>query len=194
MRASYPQTIDISAIPVKTAVEARLVDLRSAINQTLGADAFLLVGSLLIGIVCSGVTSSLRTGSELNGSTIGMLSWFVFGACNVPSLLFLLADTLKASRCPIRIPFAYPPRRVKAIYAKRVHLALLAIYFSAIFSAFCWSVPAMPVFSRLFVAAVFAIALYALGQSISSIRKSFFMTGTIFLVVLVAAQLFALAR
>lgn len=196
MSTSYPQTIDISVLPVEP-VEARLIDLRTAINQTIGADAFLLIGSLLIGTICSGVANG-TAGGELPSSAVSPLSWFVFGACNAPSLLFLAVDTLGASRHPMKLPFAYPSYRVKAIYAKRIRLALLGIYFSAIFSACCWSVPALPLVSKLFVAAMLTIALYAVGQNISSVRKSFMVTGaiasTIFLAILAVAQLLVWVR
>ena len=197
MSASCPRTIDVSVLPVES-VEVRLIDPRTVINQTIGADAFLLIGSLLIGIICSGVASGTIAGSELQSATVSLPPWFVFGACSAPALMFLAVDTLKASRHSMQMPFAYPLRRVRAIYAKRIRLALLGAYFSAIFSALCWSIPTVSLFSRLFIAAVLAIALHALGQSISSIRKSFAVTGTIastiFLVILAAAQLFAWIR
>ena len=197
MNTSYPQTIDISVLPVEP-VEARLIDLRTAINQTIGADAFLLISSLLVGAICSGVAGGTSAGSELQSSAMSLLPWFVFGVCSVPSLMFLAVDTLRAARHPMQVPFAYPLPRVRAIYAKRIRLALLGTYFSAIFSAFCWAAPTLPLFSKLFAAAVLAIALHALGQSISSLRKSFMVTGTIastiFLVILAAAQLLAWIR
>ena len=195
MRSSFPQTIDISAKPSTASVAApKAVVSRSVINQSLGADAFLLVGSLLSGVVCSGVVSGIEMGSALNSPVLRPLPWFVFLVCGAPSLFFLLIDTLRASRYPARMPFAYAQARTKKIYAQRIHLTLGAVYFAAILAAFCWSVPSMLLFSKLFVAAVFAIALYALGQSISSRRKSFAVTGLLCVVVLIAAQLFAVAR
>ena len=202
MRSSFPQTIDVSANPIGPVTEAvdatataqKTRAIRTVINQSLGADAFLLVGSLLLGIVCSGAINSVEIGTELQNPLLKPLPWFVFLVCGLPSLVFLLIDTLRASHSPTRMPFAYAQSKTKNIYAKRLHLALGAVYFAAILVAFCWSVPSMLLFSKLFVSAVFAIALYALGQSITSRRKSFVVTGLIFLIVLIAAQIFAMAR
>ena len=52
----------------------------------------------------------------------------------------------------------------------------------------------MPLLSKFFVSAVFAIALYALGQSIPSRRTSFVVSGLLFLVVLVATQTFIVLK
>ena len=197
MRSSYPQTIDVSTEPVAhpSTIEPQVVDSRSAINQTLGADAFLLTLSLLIGIVCGGVIGDADASRGLNSLLLKPLPLFVCWVCSAPSLVFLISDTIKAShRYPARMPFGYPLPRIKAVYARRIHIVLLAIYFSAMVAAFCWSVPSMPVVSRLFVAAVFAIALYALGQSIASRRKSLMVTGALFLMVLIATQFFVLVR
>lgn len=197
MRSSYPQTIDVPAESTERPPvdKSRVVDSRSAINQTLGANASLFVVSLLIGIVCGGVIGIADASRGIEGLLLKPLPLFVCWVCSAPSLVFLISDTIKAShRYPARMPFGYPLPRIKAIYARRIHIVLLAVYFSSMVAAFCWSVPAMPVVSRLFVAAVFAIALYALGQSIHSRRKSFAVAGTIFLMVLVATQLFILVR
>ena len=195
MQSSYPQTIDVSVEPTEPIVvaESQSVDFRLAINQSLGADAFLLVGSLLMGILCSGAVSVMDVNSELTPPWLRPLPWFVFIACVAPALWNLLLDTLSAASRPARLPFAYSQTQAKAIYAKRLHLALAAIYFAFMLVAFCWSVPSMLMFSKLFVAAVFALALYALGQSIPSRRQSFVVTGSLFLVVLIAAQLFVIA-
>ncbi|MEO1592857.1 MAG: hypothetical protein AAFU71_16420 [Cyanobacteria bacterium J06632_22] len=48
----------------------------------------------------------------------------------------------------------------------------------------------MPLFSKLFLSAVFAIAIYALGQSIPSTRLSYLLSGILFVIVLVTTQAF----
>ena len=79
--------------------------------------------------------------------------------------------------------------RKKPVSTKRVHLVLSMVYGLLIFAALCWSVSAMAVFSKLFVSAVFAIALYALGQSIPSKAQSFVISGAIFLAIVGAVTL-----
>ncbi|PZO60693.1 MAG: hypothetical protein DCF15_01710 [Phormidesmis priestleyi] len=48
--------------------------------------------------------------------------------------------------------------------------------------------------SKIFVSAIFALALYSLGQSIPSQRLSFIISGILFLIVLVGTQVFIVRR
>ena len=196
MRSSSPQTVDISAEPLtaNAVVEPMAAEADSAIRQSLGTDAFLLFISLLMGILCNSAVSLVDAGSELGATMLRPSGWFILLACVAPSLVALLLDVLRASSNPLVLPFAQSQSRMKTIYAKRIHLALLAFYFTSILVALCWSAPTMVLPSKLFVSSIFAIALYALGQSIPSRRNSFIVSGILFLVVLVTTQAFIMMR
>lgn len=196
MRYSAPQTVDILAAPLTAAVvvESQIADARSVIRQSIGTDTFLLFISLLMGILCSSAVGLVEASSDLEATMLRPPTWFIYLACAAPSLLVLIFDGLRASSNPLTLPFAQSESRMKMIYAKRIHLGLLAFYFTSILVALCWSAPSMLLFSKMFVAAIFAIALYALGQSIPSRRSSFIVSGILFLVVLVTTQAFIMMR
>ena len=109
-------------------------------------------------------------------------------------VFYTVMDGLNAAGNRLKLPFAGSRKRAQQIYAKRIHLGLLALYFNAILVALCWSASAMPVMSKIYLAAVFAIAIYALGQSIPSTKLSFTLSGILFVIVLLATQTFIITK
>lgn len=109
-------------------------------------------------------------------------------------LFYIVVDMLNAMGNRLKLPFAGSRKRANKIYARRIHLGLLALYFNAILVALCWSASAMPVMSKIYLAAVFAIAIYALGQSIPSTKLSFTLSGVLFVIVLITTQTFIIAK
>ncbi|MEO0352000.1 MAG: hypothetical protein AAF282_18345 [Cyanobacteria bacterium P01_A01_bin.15] len=107
---------------------------------------------------------------------------------------YMALDLLHAANNRLKLPFAGSRKRAQQIYARRIHLGLLALYFNAILVALCWSASAMPVMSKIYLAIVFAIAIYALGQSIPSTKLSFLLSGALFVVVLLATQTFIITK
>ena len=107
---------------------------------------------------------------------------------------YMAVDLLHAANNRLKLPFAGSRKRAQQIYARRIHLGLLALYFNAILVALCWSASAMPVMSKIYLAIVFAIAIYALGQSIPSTKLSFLLSGALFVVVLLATQTFIITK
>ncbi|MEM1240483.1 MAG: hypothetical protein AAGI45_11640 [Cyanobacteria bacterium P01_H01_bin.26] len=107
---------------------------------------------------------------------------------------YMALDLLYAANNRLKLPFAGSRKRAQQIYARRIHLGLLALYFNAILVALCWSASAMPVMSKIYLAIVFAIAIYALGQSIPSTKLSFLLSGALFVVVLLATQTFIITK
>ena len=195
-----PHTVDVSAERL-TPFEPPIVqpsDARSAISQSFGVDVFLFFVSLLAGVLFSGAISAIDTSSFSNGvANVSVLippRWFIFAVCAFPSVVWLFLDSLSALSNPATLPFARSKAGMKAVYARRIHLGLLAFYFTAILVALCWSAFSMLLVSKLFVASVFAIALYALGQSIPSRRLSFIVSGLLFVVVLVTTQAFIVMK
>ncbi len=189
-------TVDISVGPLEPfqpPVE-RQIEPRVVIAQSLLVDAFLIVISLLVGLLFSSAVSAI----DVSGiDRIGLLrppQWLIFLACALPAVMCLFIDTLSSLSNPAVLPFARSRVAAKALYAKRFHSLLLAFYFTAILVALCWSAFSMLLVSKLFVSAVFAIALYALGQSIPSQRLSFALSGMLFIVVLVATQAFIVMK
>ena len=173
-------------------------DFSVAVRKSLGIDVFLIFISLLVG----GLFGSAINSAVLPAETIGTLSrafflpplWLVLAICMLPALLYTLLDGLSAASNPAALPFARAKSSMQAIYAGRTHLLLLAFYFTAILAALCWSALSMPLVSKMFVAALFSLALYALGQSIPSTRMSFVVSGILFLVVLILTQAFIVLK
>lgn len=158
--------------------------------QSLGVDVLMIFVSLLMGVLFSSAVVAVNNANGIGDIVLSPPQWLIFLSCLLPSLISLFLDTLSALSNPSLLPFARSQAWTKAIYTKRFHLLLLALYFTTILVALCWSAPSMPLFSKIFVSAVFGIALYALGQSIPSKRTSFLVSGILFLVVLVATQAF----
>ena len=200
MRYEPPHTVDISAQPLEPPLEpyqppvVQPIDTRSAITQSLGADIFLIVVSLLLGVLFSSAISTIDTSGIENVHTLKPPVWFLFFSCALPALMWLFVDGLSAMSNPAVLPFASSQVAMKALYAKRFHLMLLAFYFTAILVALCWSAFSMLLVSKVFVSAVFAIALYALGQRVPSRRLSFILSGILFVIVLIATQAFIVLK
>lgn len=200
MRPSSPHTVDISAEPVSTFDPSALRptdphrNMGSAARQSLGIDFFLIFISLLIGLMFSGTMGAVVAPANLERALFVPPQWLIVTACALPALLCLFVDTLSTVSNPVALPFARSKSSMQAAYANRVHLMLLAFYFTAILVALCWSALTMVLVSKIFVSAIFAFALYALGQSIPSKRLSFLVSGILFLVVLIATQAFILTR
>ncbi len=200
MRHPSPHTVDISAEPVSTfdssAVPPRDPHRKmdSVVWQSLGIDFFLIFISLLVGLLFSGTIRAVVAPANLERALFVPPQWLIMVACALPALLCLLIDALSTVSNPVALPFARSKLSTQAVYAKRFHLMLLAFYFTAILVALCWSALTMVLVSKIFVSAIFAFALYALGQSISSKRMSFVVSGILFLVVLIATQAFIVMR
>jgi len=196
MKHDPPHTVDISAEPLRPfqPLIARPVMVRTVVLQSLGVDVFFIFLSLLVGVLLSSGIGAIDTTGIDNVGLLKPPTWFVFTVCTLPSALWLFIDSLSAMSNPAGLPFARARSAMKAMYAKRIHLLLLAFYFTAILVALCWSAFAMLLASKLFVSAIFAVALYALGQSIPSRRLSFVVSGILFLVVLVATQSFIVLK
>ncbi len=109
-------------------------------------------------------------------------------------VFYTVIDGLNAVSNRLKLPSAGSRKRAQQIYARRIHLGLLTLYFNAILVALCWSASAMPVMSKIYLAAVFAIAIYALGQSIPSTKLSFTLSGILFIIVLLATQTFIITK
>jgi len=192
----FPHTVDISTGPLEPfqPPAERPINPRAVIAQSLMVDICLVVFSLLVGLLFSSAVSAI----DVSGiDRVGLLKppqWLIFFACALPAVMCLFIDTLSSLSNPAVLPFARSRVAAKALYAKRFHSLLLAFYFTAILVALCWSAFSMLLVSKLFVSAVFAVALYALGQSIPSQRLSFVLSGVLFVVVLVATQAFIVMK
>ncbi len=197
MRQYPPHTVDISAESISAftpPVNGRK-NFRAAIRQSLGIDIFLVFISLLLGLLFSSATGTVVAPTGIERDVLfAPPQWLIFAVCALPSSLFLLLDMLSMLSNPAALPFARSRNSMQAIYTSRMHLILLAFYFTSILVALCWSAATMLLASKLFVAAIFAFALYALGQSIPSKRLSFIVSGILFLVVLIATQAFIVMR
>ncbi|MFK8184122.1 MAG: hypothetical protein AB8B99_12170 [Phormidesmis sp.] len=198
MSNTPPRTVDISAKSVSpsafgTAV-SRPQDYGVAMRQSLAVDAVLLLLSLMVGGLFSIVVSTINAPVDTGNVPLLPSAWLLVVACSAPALLWGFVDVLSTLSNPAALPFSRSDASRQAIYFQRVHTLLLAFYFTAIVVALCWSAITMPLISKLFVSAIFSFALYALGRSIPSQRTSFIVSGVLFLVVLVATQVFIVMR
>ncbi|MGB3299922.1 MAG: hypothetical protein WBA76_16775 [Phormidesmis sp.] len=199
MRHPSTHTVDISAEPVsafETSAPDR--DLRSdtgsIARQSLGTDFLLIFISLAVGLLFTSTISAVVAPVNLERALFVPPQWLIMTACALPALFCLFMDALSTLSNPVALPFARSRLSTQAIYAHRIHLMLLAFYFTAILVALCWSALTMVLVSKIFISAVFAFALYALGRSIPSKRLSFVVSGILFLVVLIATQAFIVIR
>ena len=69
-------------------------------------------------------------------------------------VIYIVLDVMNAAGNRLKPPFAGRRKRAQQIYDRRIHLGLLALYFNAILVALCWSASAMPVMSKIYLAAV----------------------------------------
>ena len=204
MKQSSTQTVDVSAQSMSgytsAAVQPRNLkrDTGIAVRKSLSVDFFLIFISLLVGGLFSIAVGAVVVPADINGDLGNAFflppQWLIVAICLLPALLCTLLDSLSAASNPIALPFARSKSSRQAIYANRIHLLLLAFYFTAILTALCWSALSMPLISKMFVAAIFSFALYALGQSIPSTRMSFIVSGVLFLVMLTLTQVFIVLR
>lgn len=199
MTNTHPHTVDISAESVSpstfgTAV-AQTRNYSEAARQSLAIDAVLLLLSLMLGGLFSIVASSINLPADVS-SNVPLLpsAWLLVFMCSAPALLWGFIDILSTLSNPAALPYARSQSSRQAIYFQRIHTLLLGFYVTAIVVALCWSAVAMPLVSKLFVSAIFSFALYALGRSIPSRRNSFIVSGILFLVVLIATQVFIVMR
>ena len=198
MRYSPPQVVDIMAEPVTPAGSTPRPQRSSAIHRaviySLGIDISLLVLMLAISAVFIGTATMADAASTLYSPLVKPPRLLFPILAVLPPLCFLSKDVFSAVRNPEALPFARSRNSRLAIYTSRVHTHLLAFYFCSILAALCWSAPSMVMFSKLFVSAVFSIALYALGRSIPSRKMSFLVSGVLFVVMLIATQVFIVLR
>lgn len=146
--------------------------------------AFLFSQAVNLALSSEAINQTLQAPSQL---------LVVVSSLMIP-VVYIVIDVMNAAGNRLKLPFAGSRKRAQQIYARRIHLGLLALYFNAILVALCWSASAMPVMSKIYLAAVFAIAIYALGQSIPSTKLSFTLSGVLFVIVLLATQTFIITK
>ena len=200
MRYTNPSTVNVTANATNnpatpfTASAFQHRSLTTIIWQTISVDVLLAIVSVVIGLLFSRAVAGVEVTTTTNISLLMPPLWLIFLICVLPAFIAFLLDGLSIFSNPAVLPFAGSPARVKAVYAKRIHLLLLAFYFTAILVALCWSAFAMLLVSKIFVSAIFALALYSLGQSIPSRKLSFIVSGILFLIVLIGTQVFIVRR
>ncbi|MEO0539939.1 MAG: hypothetical protein AAFZ80_03630 [Cyanobacteria bacterium P01_A01_bin.105] len=166
----------------------------SLVIPSLVVNLVILLVAVVAAVLFSRTIGLAQTSEVLRQTLIAPPSWMVVATLLLVPMWYLILDGMSSMGNRLRLPFAGSQQRAKRIYAGRVHLVLLGFYFNAILVALCWSAAAMPLFSKLFLAAVFAIAIYAMGQSIPSTRLSYLVSGILFVIVLVATQAFIIFK
>ena len=160
----------------------------------LGVDLLILLVATIAALVFSHAVSLAMASESINQTLQAPPRFLVVLSSLVIPLFYTALDGLNAAGNRLKLPLAGSRKRAQQIYARRIHLGLLALYFNAILVALCWSASAMPVMSKVYLAGVFAIAIYALGQSIPSTKLSFTLSGVVFVVVLLATQTFIITK
>ncbi len=160
----------------------------------LGVDLLIVLVSAVAALIFSQAINSALLSESINQTLQAPSQLLVVVTSVIIPVFYMARDGYNAANNRLKLPFAGSRKRIQQIYARRIHLVLLALYFNAILVALCWSASAMPVLSKIFLAAVFAIAIYALGQSIPSTKLSFTLSGTLFVIVLLTTQTFIITK
>ncbi|MEL6250159.1 MAG: hypothetical protein AAFY78_03080 [Cyanobacteria bacterium J06648_16] len=166
----------------------------SLVFPSIAINLLVLAVAVVAAVLFGRTISAAESSAALSQTLVAPPQWIVLASLLIVPVWHLTLDGLSTMGNRLRLPFAGSQQRAKRIYAGRVHLVLLAFYFNAILVALCWSAAAMPLFSKLFLAAVFAIAIYALGQSVPSTRLSYLLSGVLFVIVLIATQTFIIFK
>ncbi|MEM6448937.1 MAG: hypothetical protein AAF703_01350 [Cyanobacteria bacterium P01_D01_bin.105] len=200
MKNTHSPTVDVSSNAPSSSARASKPPTHNrshygvAARRSLTVDAAWVLISLIVGSLFSMVAGTLNESVESSHVPLLPSPWFLLLVCAAPALLWSLVDILSLFNNPAALPFARSQSSRQGLYFQRAHTLLIALYFTAIVVALCWSAVTMPLISKLFVAAIFSFALYALGRSIPSQRTSFIVSGVLFLIVLVVTQLFIVMR
>ena len=166
----------------------------SLVIPSLAINLLMLLVAGVAAVLFGRTIDLAQSSTILSQRLVAPPQWLVMTTLLLVPGWYLILDAMSTMGNRLRLPFAGSQQRAKRIYAGRVHLVLLAFYFNAILVALCWSAAAMPLFSKLFLSAVFAVAIYALGQSVPSTRLSYTLSGILFVIVLVTTQAFILYR
>ncbi|MEM6255846.1 MAG: hypothetical protein AAF821_23280 [Cyanobacteria bacterium P01_D01_bin.156] len=165
-----------------------------SVFPVLGVDFLIALVAAIAAFLFSQAVSLALSSEAINQTLQAPPLGLVVLSCMAIPLFFIVADVLNALGNRLKLPFSGSRQRAQKIYARRIHLGLLALYFNAILVALCWSASAMPIMSKIYLASVFAIAIYALGQSIPSTKLSFTLSGALFVIVLIATQTFIITK
>ncbi len=160
----------------------------------LGVDLIILLVATVAAFLFSQAVNLALSSESINQTLQAPSKLLVILTSVIIPVFYIAMDGLNAANNRLKLPFAGSRKRAQNIYARRIHLTLLAMYFNAILVALCWSASAMPVMSKIYLAAVFAIAIYALGQSVPSTKLSFTLSGILFVIVLLATQTFIITK
>lgn len=160
----------------------------------LGVDLIILLVATVAAFLFSQAVNLALSSESINQTLQAPSKLLVVLTSVIIPVFYIAMDGLNAANNRLKLPFAGSRKRAQNIYARRIHLTLLAMYFNAILVALCWSASAMPVMSKIYLAAVFAIAIYALGQSVPSTKLSFTLSGILFVIVLLATQTFIITK
>ena len=164
------------------------------VGPVLGVDSIILLVAAIAAFIFSQAVHLALSSESINQTLQAPPRFLVVLSSLLIPAFFMAMDGINAAGNRLKLPFAGSRKRAQQIYARRIHLSLLALYFNAILVALCWSASAMPVMSKVYLAAVFAIAIYALGQSIPSTKLSFTLSGILFVIVLLATQTFIITK
>ncbi|MEM7063821.1 MAG: hypothetical protein AAF572_11735 [Cyanobacteria bacterium P01_B01_bin.77] len=166
----------------------------TSVVPVLGVDLLIVLVAAMAAFLFNQAVNLALSSESINQTLQAPPGFLVVGSSLAIPLVYIVLDVLNAASNRLKLPLAGSRKRAQQIYARRIHLGLLALYFNAILVALCWSASAMPVMSKIYLAAVFAIAIYALGQSIPSTKLSFTLSGVLFVIVLLATQTFIITK
>ncbi|NEQ49177.1 MAG: hypothetical protein F6K11_03465 [Leptolyngbya sp. SIO3F4] len=165
-----------------------------SVFPVLGVDFLILLVAAIAAFLFSQAVSLALSSESINKTLQAPPQMLVIVSSVMIPMFYIFMDVLNSAVNRLKLPFAGNRKRAQQIYARRIHLGLLALYFNAILVALCWSASAMPIMGKIYLATVFAIAIYALGQSIPSTKLSFTLSGILFVIVLLATQTFIITK
>lgn len=136
---------------------------------SLLCDAMFLLVAIGFALLLSGLFSSFwpatvpdaeRAIVHFTTSTLLIFGWAAF----------ILLDLSRYLGHPQRLPFAYPHRVTRAIYAQRLEVWLSLLAFNLLLFSLCSVLPGVAIASKLFLAAILALSVFAIRKSIPARR------------------------
>ena len=169
------------------------INLVAVLVKTFSADAAIWLSGWMLSVLAHWSVATVPVPYEKAASLLPP-QWLIFVVgLSLPSA-WLAADTTKALSYPQLLPFAGLPSVLKKVYESRLHQLLLTFCAMTTLILLCWLATEMPLASKLFVSAVFAIALHTLNQKTGSRRRSLLVSSLLFLALLIASQAIITAR
>ncbi len=155
------------------------INLTAVLIKTFSADTAILLSGWLLSASASWSIGTISVPYK-RAALLLPPQWLMFVVCLLLPSVWLAVDAVKALSYPQSLPFAGLPSVLKKVYEERFHWLLLSFFFVTTLMLLCWAATEMLLVSKLFVSAMFAIALRSLDQRMRSRRRSLLVSSLLF--------------